>query len=247
MAEQTGIIKLSGTIDGLNFYVLNGKPVARKSGGGFNGKAIKTKASMVRVRENSSEFGASMVVVKAFKASLAPFLIQFKDGQLHQRMASLFSAIKRCDVVSERGKRNVNAGLATAEGNALLQNYVLTAGKNLANILGCTSRFDFATGLQLDGFDGKKIQFVDGSTHLKVVAGFLKFDFESLKYCLVVSDAFYINKTSNGNFTLSPLEQNTAAGKAFGVVFTQFVQETNGVYYPLKQVANVVLEVVFVG
>jgi hypothetical protein len=38
-----------------------------------------------------------------------------------------------------------------------------------------------------------------------------------------------------------------AAGKAIGVVFTQFVQETNGIYYPFKQVTEVVLEVVSVG
>lgn len=247
MAQQTGIIKLAGTIDGLNFYYLNGKPVARKSGGGFNGKAIKTKASMVRVRENSSEFGACMVAVKAFKASLAPFLTQFKDGQLHQRLAGLFSAIKRCDMVGERGKRNVSNGLATAEGVALLQNYLLTAGNNLAGVLACAYRFDFATGLYLEDFDGKHIKFANGSTHLKVVAGFLKFDFESHAYRLVVSDAVYLDKGSVGSFTLSPLVPNVAAGKAIGVVFTQFVQETNGVYYPFKQVTDVVLEVVSVG
>ena len=247
MAKQTGIIKLAGTIDGLNFYYLNGKPVARKSGGGFNGKAIKTKASMVRVRENGSEFGASMVVVKAFKASLAPFLTQFKDGQLHQRLAGLFSVIKRFDVVGERGKRNVSNGLATAEGFALLQNYVLTSGNNLAGVLAHPYLFDFGTGLHLEDFDGKLIQFANGSTHLKVVVGFLKFDFESLAYQLVVSDAVYLDKNSIGSFTLSPLEPNVAAGKAIGVVFTQFVQEVNGIYYPFKQVTDMVLEVVYVG
>ena len=246
MAKQTGIIKLAGTIEGLNFYYLNGKPVARKSGGGFNGKAIKTKASMVRVRENSSEFGASMVAVKAFKAGLAPFLTQFKDGQLHQRLAGLFSAIKRCDVVGERGKRNVSNGLATADGVALLQNYVLTAGINLAGVLAHSYHFDFGAGLHLEDFDGKHLKFANGSTHLKVVAGFLKFDFKSLAYRLVVSAAVYVDKGSVGSFTLSPLETNVATGKAIGVVFTQFVQETNGVYYPFKQVTDVVVEVVYV-
>ncbi|WP_396159603.1 hypothetical protein [Flavobacterium sp.] len=246
MAKQIGIIKLDGTIEGLNFYFLNGKPIARKSGGGFNGNAIKTKDSMVRVRENSREFGSSMVAVKAFKASIIPFLTQFKDGQLHQRLASLFSAIKRCDAVSERGKRHVGNGLATAAGVALLQNYVLTGGKNLAGVLAHSYRFDFATGLHLDEFDGKQIKFAKGSTHLKVVAGFLKIDFDSLTYQLVLSDVVYLDKASVGPITLRPLEPNVAAGKAIGLVFTQFVQETNGVFYPFKQVTDVVLEVVFV-
>jgi hypothetical protein len=56
-----------------------------------------------------------------------------------------------------------------------------------------------------------------------------------------------LDKNIVGNFTLSPLEANVAAGKAIGVVFTQYVQQTNGVYYPFKQVTDVVLEVVSVG
>uniref|UniRef100_UPI00404A21B5 hypothetical protein n=1 Tax=Gelidibacter sp. TaxID=2018083 RepID=UPI00404A21B5 len=57
MAKQKGVFPMVGTIGGVNFYYLNGKPVARAAGGGFNEKAIKTKKSMQRVRENGSEFG----------------------------------------------------------------------------------------------------------------------------------------------------------------------------------------------
>ena len=73
MAQQKGIIPLVGTLGGINFYYLNGKAVARTAGGGFNGKAIKTKASMQRVRENVSEFGHCSEVNKAFRQALRPF------------------------------------------------------------------------------------------------------------------------------------------------------------------------------
>jgi hypothetical protein len=36
MAEQKGLIKLTGTVGEFNFYFRKGKPVARKAGGGFN-------------------------------------------------------------------------------------------------------------------------------------------------------------------------------------------------------------------
>lgn len=42
MAKQEGLIRLRGTIDGVNFYFRKGKPIARKAGGGFNGASIKT-------------------------------------------------------------------------------------------------------------------------------------------------------------------------------------------------------------
>lgn len=73
VAKQTGIIPLVGALNGINFYYLNGKAIARKAGGGFNGKAIKTKVSMQRVRENASEFGLCSDVNKAFRTALMPF------------------------------------------------------------------------------------------------------------------------------------------------------------------------------
>ena len=57
MAKQKGILPFVGTLGGLNFYYLHGKPIVRQAGGGFNAKDIKNKPSMRRVRENSSEFG----------------------------------------------------------------------------------------------------------------------------------------------------------------------------------------------
>ena len=66
MATQKGIVSLVGTVGGVNFYFRKGKAVARKAGGGFSGKAIKTKASMMRVRENNSEFGHCSSVKKSF-------------------------------------------------------------------------------------------------------------------------------------------------------------------------------------
>lgn len=247
MARQKGIIELEGTIGGLNFYYRKGKPVVRKSGGGFNGKAIKSKDSMVRVRENGCEFGMCMQAVKAFKSGLVPFLTQFKDGELHHRLVSLFTKIKCLDAVSERGKRTVGNGLNTQAGTALLQLYVLTAGKNLESLLGQRFCFDFETGLLLDNFDGGLLRFPDGSTHLKLVVGFLRFDFESLNHRLVLSEAVYLDKASSGTFSLCPIEPNAASGMAIGVVFGQYFQVLNGSCYPFKQATDVVLEVVYVG
>jgi hypothetical protein len=70
MAKQKSIIPLSGTLDGINFYIRKGTAVARKAGGGFNGKAIKNSPKMARVKENNTEFGHYSFVEKVFKDSL---------------------------------------------------------------------------------------------------------------------------------------------------------------------------------
>jgi hypothetical protein len=247
MAKVKGLLHFTGTLHGLNFYMRKGVPIARAAGGGFNGNAIKNHPSMVRVRENGSEFKGCMQDVKYFKQSLAPFLTQIKDGELHQRIVRLFTQIKSCDAVSERGKRNVGSGLQTIAGKACLEHAVLTAGTSLQGILHQPYRFDFVTGLQLMDFDGSLLDFPGGATHLKLSVGFLKFDFDHSTYKLVVSASVYLDSDSSGAYLLGPLEANPENGTAVGVVFAHYVQQVNGVYYPLQQVSDVVLEVVYVG
>lgn len=246
MAKVKGLLHFTGTLHGLNFYMRKGVPIARTAGGGFNGNAIKNHPSMVRVRENGSEFKGCMQTVKFFKQSLAPFLTQIKDGELHQRTVRLFTQIKSCDVVSERGKRNVGSGLQTEAGKAYLEHAVLTVGTSLQGLLHQPYRFDFETGLELLGFDGKLLDFPGGATHLKLSVGFLKFDFDHAAFRLVVSDSVYLNGDSMGDYLLGPLEANPENGTAVGVVFAHYVQQLHGVYYPLKRASDVVLEVVYV-
>lgn len=126
MATQKGIIPLVGTIGGINFYFRKGKAVARRAGGGFNGKAIKSKPSMVRVRENNSEFGDCSRVKKAFRIALTPFLSRYKEGTLHGRMMQLFQGIKDCDTSSVRGSRKIGVGITTVAGFALFKKFQFT-------------------------------------------------------------------------------------------------------------------------
>ncbi len=94
------------------------------AGGGFNGDAIKTKDSMVRVRENSTEFGAASKALKQFRRSLRPVFNPPKNKDLHQRLMRLFTQLKDLDGVSARGSRRVANGIVTVKGKHLLKNFV---------------------------------------------------------------------------------------------------------------------------
>ncbi|GAA4243219.1 hypothetical protein GCM10022292_17010 [Winogradskyella damuponensis] len=99
VAQQRGIIPLIGTLNGINFYYLNGKPIARKAGGGFTRKAIQTKSSMQHVRENATEFGHCSVVNKAFRSVLGLFYKGYKFTHFHSRLMGLFTRLKVLDTV----------------------------------------------------------------------------------------------------------------------------------------------------
>ena len=206
MARQKGLIKLTGTIGEVNFYVLNGVGYARKAGGGFSGKAIKTKASMQRVRENASEFGHCSMVKKQFRLALMPFLEGIKGRDLHARLMQLFLELKALDSVSECGKRRVCKGLLTAKGKRLLQQFVFTPQHTLLDALNAKATFDWTTQrLDVSEFGPNGYKVPKTATHIGVTLGVLDFDFDSLDYNLKVSATHFIDIDAGAtSFMLEP-------------------------------------------
>ena len=244
MAKVKGILGLKGTIGDLNFYSRKGVALSRLAGGGFNGDAIRTKDSMVRVRENGSEFKGCMQTVRFFKVGLQTFLSTFRDGTLHERLASLFTQIKKEDLVAPRGLRTVFGGLQTTAGQQLLRNYLLSSGSRLQGIVKQKVVFDWETGFNIPDFDGAVVSFAGGATHLAVRVGYLTLDFENFASSFASTDTVYLAPGDAGSVLVPAPALAPAEGIRVGVVLARFVQELNGEFYPLKNEQSVVLEVV---
>ncbi len=248
MAKQIGIIPLTGTLKGINFYVREGKPLARKAGGGFSSDAIKKKPKMVRVRENASEFGHCSSVKKHFRLSLSPFLCIRKDGKLHGRMMQLFMKLKNLDRINIRGQRRVGPGIDTEAGKQLLRNFVFTPDCDVLAVLGAAGNYDSMAGTySLTNFDIRNVWFPEGATHLALTLGLLHFDFESLEQELKLSPPLYLDK----EFTGTSLSLNVAPPSVFGVAVAvlgmKFYEEVNGVFHIFKSAKAVGVEVLGVG
>ncbi|WP_417620307.1 hypothetical protein [Oceanihabitans sediminis] len=206
MARQKGLFKVSGTLEGVNFYVVKGVSYARKAGGGFNGKAIKTKASMQRVRENASEFGHCSKVKKAFRLALHDFIYGIKGKDFHSRMMRLFLEIKALDFVSERGKRRVLAGLQTAKGRRLLKQFDFLVKQPMVGAFKDQAVFDWNTQvLTVSGFNASLFPAPNTATHIGVCLGVLDFDFEGLDASMQCSAIHFMEVGAGASsFTLVP-------------------------------------------
>lgn len=236
MANQKGIIALDGTLEGINFYIRKGKPVARKAGGGFTSKAIKTNPSMVRVRESGSEFGHCSRVKKQLRLALLPFLGLHHDTGLHGRMMRMLQEVKNCDPVSERGQRNIFRGLQTAMGRKLFTDFAFTDGKSVNTTLQCDCRYTPTDHtLTLDRFDISKVAFPSASTHVEIRFGVLAFDFTALTHTLHESVPLLLSRDATGtsfHFSLATTPDTTMTLFAFCGV--RFYQEVSGERYVLK-------------
>ena len=246
MARQKGIIQLEGTLGDINFYFRKGKPVARKAGGGFNAKNIKTSATMVRVRENNTEFGNSSKVKKVFKLSLHPFLNAYKEGALHGRMMQLMQNIKMFDTVSERGKRTVGNGIQTPMGKIAFQQFLFTPKCAISKTLMATASFDWENfRYTVSGFKGSRVRFPVSATHFELSFGVLCFDFNTLDYLLFMGSPLLIARDSIADtFSLQPTHLPDTKGMQFAFVGLKFFQEVNGIMYLLQEEGAIGLELI---
>ncbi|MGX7666647.1 hypothetical protein [Flavobacterium pedocola] len=244
MAKQKSIVPLEGTLEGINFYYRKGVPVARKAGGGFDGNAIKTKASMVRVRENSSEFGHCSKVKKQLRIALFPFYNNYTEAALHGRMMRLFQEIKTYDALSDRGKRTVANGLHTTAGQKLLMDFPFTLSRNVQQALTCECKYnpdDFT--FTANRFDITKISFPVAATHMQIQFGVLAFDFDSLTTKLHLSNPLYLDKNNtDSTFSLSPESIPDTAKTLMAFAGVQFYQQINNDLYELKTDTKIAVE-----
>jgi hypothetical protein len=236
MARVTGPFKITGTIDGINFYQDGGVNYARKAGGGFDGDAIKNKDSMIRVRENASEFGHSAAVKSTFMRVLHPYLSKLKGRKLHSGMTSLFVQIKNFDPVSERGVRRVAQGLTTTDGRNLLLTYSYPERFTVDQVLGNRFDVDMTThSCSCSDFDVSGISFPEFATHVGLLYGVVVMDFEAIEAQAFLAEEYFIAKNdSNHSIVLNPVNEPAGTGVRIAVMGVRFYQEVNGVMTKLE-------------
>lgn len=236
MARITGPFKITGTIAGINYYMDEGENRARKAGGGFNGEAIKTKDSMIRVRENASEFGHCAAVKSKFIRALNPYLFKLKGRKLHSAMTSLFVQIKNLDPISSRGMRTVSKGLTTTDGRNLLLTYSYPERFTFSNGLGNRFSVDMDSYIcSCADFDVRNVPFPEFATHVGLLFSVVVMDFDAIKAHTFLAAEHYISRhEANHSIALHPVTSPNGDGVRIAVMGVRFYQEVNGVMTTLE-------------
>lgn len=229
MARQKGIIKLSGTIGDINFYVAKGKGYARKAGGGFNSKSIKTKDSMQRVRENGSEFGHCSMVKRKLLEAFKPYVLKRERG-FHGKCMGLLLKLKGLDSVSKRGARNVLGGLQTLEGQRQFRNFPFGKPMKFLDAIAYQWHFEaISQRLTLPSFIRSDYDELMGVNDIKIGLFMIDFDFEALEFQKQLLDHKTISiQEKNPSQTLSPASAMPISHTAIFYVGLELVSEIAG-------------------
>lgn len=246
MARQSGLIKLKGTLDNVNFYKTKDGNLARMKTS-VDAKRIANDPAFERTRENGKEFGSSAASGKLLRDAVRPMSMNASDGRVTARMTKVMTVIKNLDAVNDRGKRVVSQGIQDPEGVAALKGFDFNKEALLGSILYKPFTVDPASGEivipnlvpQMD------ISWPQGATHIQLSCGFVGVDFDTNEKDLQISQMVNlpIDPTAT-TVTLTPVGAPAVASTKLFLLKIEFFQEVNGVQYTLKNGAYNALKVV---
>jgi hypothetical protein len=178
MAKQTGVVKLSGTIQGITFYQLGDKQVARRKTN-LDKQRLSTDPAFAGSRIASNALGKGAKAYNVLKHALHPYLLQSADTRQAGRGSAMMAKVVRADNVSaptEQKVRKENLHLIKGfEGN---KEAALSSVMDL-KVVTSIDRSSGEVTIEIPAHTPKGvINAPDGATHYQVcvVAGAADFD-----------------------------------------------------------------------
>lgn len=236
MAKQKGLLKVQGSVGGINFY---------KSQDGYrlreltslDGARIKTDAAFQRTRENGSEFGSAAKAGKLLRDTFTTLLISGSDNRIISRLLKAMVDVQKADTTSVRGQRTVTKGnLALLEGFECNIGAPFSATMKAETVVGIDRPTGKAT-VSINPFIPQKlIMAPTGATHFKIVTAAAAIDFDSgdktVDYQATAELPWDINATAA--ISLQCTLPAASTKPLFVMLGIEFVQSMNGIYYPLN-------------
>ena len=239
MAQQTGILGIKGTVGGLVFAKdgsVRQKPASNKS-------TFTSSKSMVRVRENASEFGAAGSAGKLVRDALRTQIQAASDRYMVSRLAKVMKSIINLDATSDRGMRQVVAANAAS---LLGFNFNQGAGLGQSLFSPYTVTPSGATvTLAIPSLNPTvDIAAPTGATHYEILFGVAAVNFVTKTYssATVASPLGILPLTGAAQTNVSQVATLPAAPTAdelvIGVLGMNYYQQINGKFYPLNNNAS---------
>jgi hypothetical protein len=246
MAKQNGIIKLRGSLGGINFFKSGEDHLAREASS-VSASRIANDPAYQRTRENNMEFGRAGKAGKLIRDAFRPLLQQVKGRYLTSQLLSAILRVIRTDEVNARGQRRLIDGQME-----------LLEGFNFGDAAKLTSSLFIPYTASIDRPGGKftvtlpsfvsaqSIASPPSATHAKLVVGAANIDFEAGAVMATGEDSAIVplNNVAIPDVTLTAVTQPAPSGQLFLVLGVQFGQMVNQVLYPLNNGAFNALAIV---
>lgn len=246
MANQNGLIQLTGTMGNITFVKTADGYQARLKGG-VSGSRIKTDPAFQRTRENISEFGRAGKAGKLLRKALRALILRTADARVTGRLTREMMKVIQSDLLNPRGQRSPQVGNV-----GILRNFEFNANARFEGTLVApyNATIDRPTGVidvQVPAFDPRLLIVApSGATHARIVSGCSMVDFHAETHISEIGESDYIDLTASDQPGIQFTVALTPASSlpvivALGIEFYQIV---NGQHYSLSNGAYNALSIV---
>ena len=197
MARLEGILKLRGTIEGINFYEdkETGQTFAKRAKGGHSSESLKTDPSKKRIRDNNLEFRSATkmqsllmwVVRQQFRAKM--------PRSVNSKFGTLMHVIKNEDLEHVPGERTVGKGLRSAAGKQALMDFMFSPDMGVYSLLGGLPSVSLEGGLcSFAGLSLDVGRFPVAATHVALKYFVVDYDSRLSTFKPVYADKVVVSK-----------------------------------------------------
>lgn len=232
MAKVDGIINLQGTLGDLTFYKQKGKTYVRRKSS-IDGKRILNDPKFIRTKEHALEFGKVAKVGKLIRIALSESFHQVGAKLISSKLHGVLCAIKNLDTSSERGKRNVAAGLESPKGRDMLMHFNLNPVVTIDQILSLKPKVDVYHGVvSIKEFSPLSLPMIPaGATHVLFHTEWALIDLASGEFSHISTNAEPIPiNDQTYDLELHPAYMLQGSGRDIIVLTIQFATYQNGHY-----------------
>jgi hypothetical protein len=236
MAKQSGILPIEGTLGNITFFKsADGFMVRQK--GGVSGSKIANDPNFQRTRENNAEFGRAGKAGRLLRIAFRTTIQQAKDRRMISRLTTAMLRVIQLDATNPRGQRNVIDG----EAELLLGfDFNLNGKMSQTFFAPYTATIDRVTGaatVSIPSFvPANMMGSPTGSTHFKLHVAAAAMAFEQGSYTAGNDASGYlpIDSTATAAINLNVALPPASTHPLFLVLCVEFLQDVNGIKYPLK-------------
>lgn len=250
MARARGLLKLSGGVGGMLFYINKYGNFVR-SKGNLTKERVTTEPAFENSRKTSLEFGQASQAGKFFRTAMQDVAGELAGGHTSGRITKLMQQLKSHDLLSPKGQRTEHRGLSTAEGRAVMRGFDFNKRVALFSVLRRPFSANAGTGeiVLKDLVARTDIKCPAGCTHIRLRGGLVNINFALRLYSSQLTNSVTISvKQPAIDILLKPsILPGTDDSTGLLLLGIDFLQAVNGVEYSLKDGSKNVLAVVEVG
>lgn len=202
---------------------------------GFTSKALKKSAKYKKCRQNASEFGRLSALCKTIRVALQPILPKTNNLALVNSCTKIMREVMTYDILSKKGMRTLEAGLATTEGKLRLQNYHFNPQIAYELPVVLTNEVTLET---------TAIVFPKQSQYMAACVYYLHCNWETKDHTLIAAEKVFYKKSEVPERISLPLPKETeGTGTVFTLLELEFYKQVKGNFIPMENDSSKVVMV----